>query len=40
MEWLVVTVFLVFIGGLVLVTTDVARHAAKSSPDKPAKPTR
>ena len=40
MEWLVVTVFLVFVGGLVVVTTDAVKHAGKSLPDKPIKPTR
>ena len=40
MEWLVVAVFLVFIGGLVVVTMDAVKHAAKSSHDKPVKPTR
>ena len=40
MEWLVVAVFLVFICGLVVVTTDAMKHAAKSSRDKPVKPTR
>ena len=40
MEWLVVAVFLVFICGLVVVTMDAVKHAAESSRDKPAKPTR
>lgn len=31
MEWLVVAVFLVFIGGLAVVTIDAVRHARKSS---------
>ena len=40
MEWLVVTVFLVFIGGLVVVTTDAVKHAGKSLHNKSIKPTR
>ena len=40
MEWLVVTVFLVFVGGLVVVTTDAVKHATRASHDKPIKPTR
>ena len=40
MEWLVVTVSLVFIGGLVVVTTDAVKHAGKSLHNKPIKPTR
>ena len=40
MEWLVVTVFLVFICGLAVVTTDAVKHANKSAPNKPVKPTR
>lgn len=40
MEWLLIVVFLVFIGGLGVVTIDAIRHAEKSSPNKPIKPTR
>lgn len=40
MEWLVVAVFLVFVGGLVVVTMDAVKHAGKSSHDKPVKLTR
>ena len=40
MEWLVVTVFLVFIGGLAVVTTDAVKHAGKSLHYKPIKPPR
>ena len=40
MEWLVVAVFLVFIGGLAVVTTDAVKHADKSLHNKPIKPTR
>ena len=40
MEWLVVVVFLVFMGGLVVVTTDAVKHANKSSHNKPIRPTR
>ena len=40
MEWLVVAVFLVFICGLVVVTTDAVKHAGKSSHNKPLKPPR
>ena len=40
MEWLVVAVFLVFIGGLAVVTTDAVKHADKSLDNKPSKPTR
>ena len=40
MEWLVVVAFLVFMGGLVVVTTDAVRHANKPSHDKSIKPTR
>ena len=40
MEWLVVVVFLVFIGGLVVVTTVAVKHADKSLHNKPLKPTR
>ena len=40
MEWLVVAVFLVFIGGLVVVTTVAVRHAGKTLHNKPIKPTR
>ena len=29
MEWLVVVVFLVFVGGLAVVTTDAVKHAGK-----------
>ena len=39
MEWLVVAVFLVFMSGLVVVTTDAVKHANKSSRNKPIKPT-
>ena len=34
MEWLVVVVFLVFIGGLVVVTTHAVKHANKSLHNK------
>ena len=40
MEWLVVAVFLVFICGLAVVTTDAVKHADKSSHNKPVKPPR
>ena len=40
MEWLVVTVFLVFISGLVVVTTVAVKHAGKTLHNKPIKPTR
>lgn len=40
MEWLVVAVFLVFIGGLAVVTTDAVKHARKPLHDEPIKPTR
>ena len=40
MEWLVVAVFLVFIGGLVVVTTVAVKHAGKTLHNKPIKPTR
>ena len=40
MEWLVVVVFLVFIGGLAVVTTDAVKHASTSMHNKPIKPTR
>ena len=40
MEWLVVAVFLVFIGELAVVTTDAAKHAEKSLHNKPTKPMR
>ena len=40
MEWLAVTVFLVFVGGMAVVTTDAVKHAGKSLHDKPIKPTR
>lgn len=40
MEWLVVTVLLVFVGGLAVVTTDAVKHARESSHNKPIKPTR
>ena len=40
MEWLVVVVFLVFIGGLVVVTTHAVKHANKSLHNKPVKPMR
>jgi hypothetical protein len=39
MEWLVVTAFLVFIGGLAVVTLRAVKHADKSLHDKPFKPT-
>ena len=39
MEWLVVVVFLAFMGGLVVVTTDAAKHANKSSHNTPLQPT-
>ena len=39
MEWLVVVVFLVFMGGLVVVTTDAVKHADKSSHNTPLQPT-
>jgi hypothetical protein len=38
MVWLVAGVFLVFIGGLAVVTIDSIRHASKKSQDKPIKP--
>ena len=40
MEWLVVVVFMVFIGGLAVVTVDAVKHAGKSSHNKPIEPTR
>jgi len=40
MEWLVIIVFLVFIGGLGVVTFDALKHAGKASHNKPIKPTR
>ena len=40
MERLVVVTFLVFMRGLVVITTDAVKHANKSSHDKPIKPTR
>ena len=40
MEWLVVTVFLVFIGGLAVVTAVAVKHADKTQHNKPIKPTR
>ena len=40
MEWLVVVVFMVFIGGLVVVTVDAVKHASKSSHNKPIRPMR
>jgi|GEM_PF-3047621 cbb3-type cytochrome oxidase subunit 3 len=40
MEWLVIVVLLVFIGGLAVVTIDALRHANKSSANNPIKPTR
>jgi hypothetical protein len=40
MEWLVVSVFLIFIIGLGVVTRDAIVHAQRSSPNKPIKPTR
>ena len=40
MEWLVVTVFLVFVGGLAVVTTDAVKHARKSLHNKPIEPMR
>ena len=40
MEWLVVVVFLVFVGGLAVVTTDAVKHAGKSMHNKPIKPMR
>ncbi len=40
MEWLLILVFLVFIGGIAVVTVDALRHAGKSSHNKPIKPTR
>ena len=40
MEWLVVTVFLVFIGGLAVVTAGAVKHADKTQHNKPIKPTR
>ena len=40
MEWLVVVAFLVFMSGMVVVTTDAVRHANKSSENKTIKPTR
>ena len=40
MEWLVVVVFLVFIGGLAVVTTDAVKHAGKSLHSKSIKPMR
>lgn len=40
MEWLLIVVFLVFIGGLTVVTVHALRHAAKSSHTKSIKPPR
>ena len=40
MEWLVLVVFLVFIGGLVVVTMVAVKHADKSLHNKFPKPTR
>ena len=41
MEWLLIVVFLVFIGGLTVVTVHALRHAAQSSQSKSSiKPTR
>lgn len=40
MEWLVVVVFSVFVGGLAVVTTDALKHAGKAVHNKPIKPTR
>ncbi len=40
MELLVVAAFLVFIGGLAVVTMEAVKHADKSLHDKPLKPTR
>jgi len=37
MEWLVIVVFLVFIGGLVVVAMDAVKQAKKSSHNKPMK---
>ena len=36
MEWLVVAVFLVFIGGLAVVTTGAAKYAYKSLHNNPS----
>ena len=40
MEWLLLMAFLVFIGGLTIVTVDALKHADKPSHNKPVKPTR
>ena len=40
MEWLIVAVFLVFIGGLVVVTMVAVKHTGKTLHNKPIKPTR
>ena len=40
MEWPVVAVFLVFIGGLVVVTMVAVKHAGKTLHNKAIKPTR
>lgn len=39
MEWLVVAAFLVFIGGIAVITVKAVKHADKSLHDQPVKPT-
>ena len=40
MEWLLIIVFAVFVLGIGIVTVDAIKHASKTSPNKPIKPTR
>ena len=40
MEWLVILAFAIFLTGLGIVVYEATSHARKSSPQKPAKPTR
>ena len=40
MEWLLISVFLIFMGGIAVVTIDALKHASKQSHHKSIKPTR